>query len=337
MDLITLADLVAEVDKTETFKGGLGEFLLLTTADRDSGLQAEVREHYRANPQTLHVEVVFWGDIVADLAQDEALVAKHWKGFSQGAPLAPGSPEPFEREISRWMTSLNERLPVWRAFGPNSGWFSTIFMPDTNLTTALADHKLLRSAVMSAQVTASSGLEYPCSNYSGHLSVIQNRHDVIEGSCSNREHQELWQLHTSGTFMYANLLRQDHDLRGTQSTDFESIIAYVGSSLLFAHHLYGALLRARNIHYKMLLSNVRGLRLVSSDPLNRPLSPNYRAGEDEVSVVGDVQVSDLRTTWRSLVKMIVKRMFVLFNWEIVDAAIEQRLDAYFGGTSFPSR
>lgn len=89
-DSLTLAVIIAEVDDAKTFPGGLSEYLILTTGDRDATLQADVREHFRSRPAPFQVKVVFWSDIVADIAQDEVLVAKHWKGFSSAEPALDG-------------------------------------------------------------------------------------------------------------------------------------------------------------------------------------------------------------------------------------------------------
>jgi hypothetical protein len=80
-DALTLADVIAEVAKALSFPGGIAEFYVVASGDRDVQLQTDVREHFKANPAPFHVEVIFWPDIVADISADDALVAKHWKGF----------------------------------------------------------------------------------------------------------------------------------------------------------------------------------------------------------------------------------------------------------------
>lgn len=94
-EVLSLAEVVAEVTKAKTFPGGLAEFYVITTGDRDAALQAAVREHFRANPAPFHVELVFWPDVIADISLEDGVVAKHWKGFGaqtpQGAELATPS------------------------------------------------------------------------------------------------------------------------------------------------------------------------------------------------------------------------------------------------------
>lgn len=76
---VALKDVIVEARKAEAFEGRVAEFLLVTSADRDARLQSEVREHFRANRAPFHIEVIFWADITADLAQDDKLIEKHWR------------------------------------------------------------------------------------------------------------------------------------------------------------------------------------------------------------------------------------------------------------------
>jgi hypothetical protein len=103
-DSPTLASVNSEVEKAKGFKGGLSEFLVVTSGDRDSSLQAEVREHYKVQPAPFHVEILFWSDVVADISGDAELVAKHWKGFPAGGSdleHAASPPSWIDRESVR--------------------------------------------------------------------------------------------------------------------------------------------------------------------------------------------------------------------------------------------
>jgi hypothetical protein len=95
-EAVTLNMVIAETREAATFPGGLAEFLLVTSADRDAALQAAVRDHFRVHPAPFHVEMIFWGDITADLAVDDALIEKHWKGAalasSRSAAVSPTNP-----------------------------------------------------------------------------------------------------------------------------------------------------------------------------------------------------------------------------------------------------
>ncbi len=98
-DALTLEDVIKEAVKARSFPGGLDEFWIVTTADRDASLQADVREHFKAHPEAFHVDIQFWPDVVGDLASDDTLVAKHWKGFAT-SPSGDGWPRE-SRGLSR--------------------------------------------------------------------------------------------------------------------------------------------------------------------------------------------------------------------------------------------
>lgn len=80
-DSLSLSEVTREVEKAKTFPGGLGEFYLVTSSDRDAKLQAAVREYVATNAPPFVVVLVFWEDVVNEIANDSDLVAKHWKGF----------------------------------------------------------------------------------------------------------------------------------------------------------------------------------------------------------------------------------------------------------------
>jgi hypothetical protein len=86
---VSLGAAVDEVEKAKRFTGGLGEFLFVTTADRDAALQAVVRQHFASSPPPFDVQIIFWPDVVSDLSSDDTMVAKHWKGF-------PGTTRPVD-------------------------------------------------------------------------------------------------------------------------------------------------------------------------------------------------------------------------------------------------
>jgi hypothetical protein len=86
-DSLNLAIVISEVEKAIAFPEELCEFLIVAACDRDAMLQSAIRNHYQKNPVALHVDIVFWPDIVSDLSNDSQLVAKYWKGFAQPSSM----------------------------------------------------------------------------------------------------------------------------------------------------------------------------------------------------------------------------------------------------------
>ena len=77
---LTYREVVDEVEKAEEFEPPLGEFLIVTTARRDAGVQREVRllSTDRENAGRFGVHVRFWEDVVARLALDLAIAQRHY-------------------------------------------------------------------------------------------------------------------------------------------------------------------------------------------------------------------------------------------------------------------
>lgn len=112
---VTLATVVKETKRARAFQGKLEEFLLITSADRDARLQAEVRHYFDVHPEGFRVEVIFWQDLVADLSRDARSVAKYWKGFlSRG--VRPGIQvrrvtDPYDDDLDEAFELYERRLP----------------------------------------------------------------------------------------------------------------------------------------------------------------------------------------------------------------------------------
>lgn len=97
---VSITLLRAELEKAKGFGEQFGEFLLVTSMDRDAKLQAELREYLANERPPYRVEVVFWDDLVLDLSSDENLLAKHWKGFP-ATPMGLRRREPAPVFIDR--------------------------------------------------------------------------------------------------------------------------------------------------------------------------------------------------------------------------------------------
>lgn len=78
---VGIADIVAEAEKALGFTPRLVDFVLVTSGPRDAVLQEQVRVHFAEF--AFPVSVLFWDDVVQELAKDDRLIKKYW---SQGVP-----------------------------------------------------------------------------------------------------------------------------------------------------------------------------------------------------------------------------------------------------------
>ena len=78
-----ILDVTHEADLAEGFTPRLQLFYYVSSVPRDAVLQREVRDlsMQRRSSGKLPVEILFFDDVVHDLAADPALITKHWRGW----------------------------------------------------------------------------------------------------------------------------------------------------------------------------------------------------------------------------------------------------------------
>lgn len=96
---VAIAELKAEIAKAKTFKPGLTEFVLATTAPKDVALQKAAR---KLSTKSLRVVVMAWEDLVERLHAHKKVLAAHY-AWDRPA-LKP------KRELHNYLQQLREKL-----------------------------------------------------------------------------------------------------------------------------------------------------------------------------------------------------------------------------------
>ncbi len=96
--------IAAEIIKAESFQPPLDAWYIATTAKRDSNVQKAVRDISadRHRKGKFSVGILFWDDIVQDLARDESEFFKHFPQFRSGVDPAKA----HDRELYDKLTTL---------------------------------------------------------------------------------------------------------------------------------------------------------------------------------------------------------------------------------------
>jgi len=97
VDRLELPTVEAEVEQAESFQPRLSEYLVMTTAARDSHLQEEVR----TQDWPFRVMVLFWDDISLELSGHDDLLQKHFPGWMR-------RPTTEEQVLNRVLSSQPE-------------------------------------------------------------------------------------------------------------------------------------------------------------------------------------------------------------------------------------
>lgn len=84
---VSLQVVETEIANAEGFEPKLDHLYIATTAPRDAGLQRQVRQVSTARKAAgnFQVDLLFWDDIVGDLALEDAVFFKHYPQFKIGA------------------------------------------------------------------------------------------------------------------------------------------------------------------------------------------------------------------------------------------------------------
>lgn len=98
----------SEISKAESFSPILNQLFIATTASRDSNIQKYVREisYARINKGQFSVNLLFWEDIVQDLAKDINEIKKFYPNFFSLHKSQLGTSSTREQDISKLVTLL---------------------------------------------------------------------------------------------------------------------------------------------------------------------------------------------------------------------------------------
>ncbi|HEX3723943.1 MAG TPA: ATP-binding protein, partial [Nitrolancea sp.] len=121
----------------------------------------------------------------------------------EGRSEQPIARQPYDAALAVWTAAFAERVNGWKATYPGRGFFSFVLLPDRTVETSL-DHTAMKKLVQDARVQV-MGLELPSTNVDRFTSVV-NIPAGIQGKLDLEDYQEVWQMTSSGAFMYGRLL-----------------------------------------------------------------------------------------------------------------------------------
>jgi len=231
----------------------------------------------------------------------------------KGVPPTQTATSSFDGALTMWREAFAERQVAWRQRYPQYGTFSLVFLPNRS-TDKVLDHAEMRKLVQQCQVEA-LGLTLP-NCWENNTTSIQNRPRAIEGKLDLDYYQELWQLHNTGAFMDASLLRYV----GDSVLSFEAIIWLVALGMKFAQRLY-VNLDIEQFSYEFRLENIKDQSLGTNNP-SVHIRAGRRTAEHSIIARGACTILDLRAEWRAVVYSVIMQMFALFNVEMSQDTID---------------
>jgi hypothetical protein len=289
-----------------------------------SALVEMAREQFRAAFETASASIAAPTNIGSQTAiESETQPTLAYPAMNQVAVPTPLTTH--STNLALWHKALTERSAVWNQHWPRHAIFSMIILPTMSIAKN-PDHASMKKLLRQAHVNG-AGLTLPNCSEDQTMS-IQNRRGAIQGKLDLGDYQEFWQLHDTGSFMDARLLHyvMDGDRR---VISFEAVIWLVALGIQFAQGLFHEL-ETGEIEYEFKLEGVKDQSLGTLDQRGLRLNGNYQTADEVIVVKGACTLLELRSEWREVLYSVVKRIFILFNLEIGQAAIDQRLDELEG-------
>ena len=114
---LSISDIRKEVALAEGFQPTLKEFIIATTADRDSALQEKIRilDQERTTNGKFGIKILFWGDIQLKLSESEDLMAKHFPQFVSKPSSMSGIKEKIMvSEVEDWAISEDQKTYTYK-------------------------------------------------------------------------------------------------------------------------------------------------------------------------------------------------------------------------------
>jgi hypothetical protein len=200
------------------------------------------------------------------------------------------TPSMHQSAIEKWSSEQTRFLVQSKEKYPNFSTFTVLFLPqaggDRNLS-----HKEMLSLMQASQIIQ-QGHEFPYDVYGSQSggALIHNRDKFIEGTLDLQVYREIWQVHNTGSFMLARLLKYVDSQYAGVSLPFERIIHSVVMSLRFAQRFYQDTSPDQEISYEFSLIGAAGHRLGTFDDFMMSVGRrNYTTKDDFISTKGIFQ------------------------------------------------
>jgi schlafen family protein len=142
-----------------------------------------------------------------------------------------------------------------------------------------------------------------------------------ESYAHGTRYTEGYQAYQSGLFVWKKTLWEDKEGHtapdGRKVLSFISAIWTVTEILLFCKRYYETIAPDATLHLEIGLSQIKDRKLAAFKDVAH-FSPSYIAKEQSIFIQEDIQVVDLRASYKEIANRIVKQIFTIFNWDDAD-------------------
>lgn len=233
----------------------------------------------------------------------------------KGRPLkaTEDADEKYREEIREAAAFLNQELGNELM---KYGSWGLIVYPTDYRPKRIPDHQRVKELIGKSEVQL-RGWNFPHTDESG------NSSNFLKG----RQSFTIWDRHTeghrayqSGLFAWKSVFWEDkegHTHDGKPLLSFISAIWTITELLLFCKRYYEEIAPDSSLHLEIILSPTKGRQLAAFDAAVH-LAPWYIAKVNSILIQEDIQIVELRASYKEIANRIVKQIFAIFNWDDAD-------------------
>lgn len=196
------------------------------------------------------------------------------------------------------------------------GYWQLVIYPSSYVNNRISSHLEAGKLIEESKVIV-RGWDFP------HIDTHGNTTNFNEGRQSYVKWErffEAWRLYFSGLFVWRKYFWEDienHKEKNSRSVlSFISAIYSITEFMLFCKRIYGEKFSVDSIHLKLNLTKCHDRKLASFEPLVSIW--DYISNEENIFIEKDIKVIDLHASFQDVAKDIIKKLFMLFNWNDAD-------------------
>lgn len=232
------------------------------------------------------------------------------------------APKATEDSAEKYQAEIRDAGSLDAALGEEltrmGSWSLTVYPTEYN-PKRIPDYQRIKELIQKSEVQL-RGWNFPHTDKSGNASNFSK----------GRQSFTIWDRHTegyrayqSGLFVWKSVFWEDkegHTRDGKPLFSFISTIWSITEILLFCKRYYEDIVPDGNLHLDILLNGTKDRQLAAFDPAVT-LGPWYIATENPILIQEDVQLVELKASYKEIANRIVKQIFTIFNWDDADPAM----------------
>jgi hypothetical protein len=199
------------------------------------------------------------------------------------------------------------------------GAWSVIAYPTTYDQKRFPDQQAIKERIQKAEVEL-RGWNVPHTDSKNASNLQNGRQSYAHGT----RYTEAYRAYQSGLFIWKKTLWEDKE--GHKAPDGRKVLSFISAIwtvteiLLFCKRYYETIAPDDTLHLEIGLSQTKDRKLAAFKDAAF-FSPDYISTEPSILLQEDIQVIELRASYKEIAKHLIKQIFTIFNWDHADTTM----------------